>query len=408
MRAYPLVVAALFAGAAACAANDAISSGDSTDAKNGGCEISGDDDDSVGAVSSCSATKTSTPDKPVGVLSLMQLPVACATVDDKAAFWVELTGKIGVVSTTFIPSIGSPTPAYAAEAYKADTTETCGMARDGDYLWVTQFKAGSILRLKVIHHSDETYSFDDDALVIAGFSTPSSIVVDAKYVYVTEFDPGAVRRIPKPATAADAGTDAGEGYDGGAEANVVLGMIGTKAHRLFSDGASLFWSSYDTGADQYGLRKMPIGGGDVDTLSADETAIDSAEIVRVGASLYWLCSGNSICSVPVAGGLTSILALDVATDASSSSSSSSGNSGQQTTTTQVLQAHALASDGTVLYVSDGLSMYRYAGGVQKLFTASETSRDSRLFIQPNRLTWFAGDGLHTKPLETTVPEGRDQ
>lgn len=294
--------------------------------------------------------------------------IACMAVDDDAVYWTRPDGRIAGLSTSNVPSVGAPIPAFTTTNANLQG-QGCGMVRDGNFLYVTSYQANAILRIRVEKTADFTVQFDD-AVTMSGFTTPSSIAVDAQYIYVTEAQTKSIHRLAKASdgdagASADAGAleDAGDAGDGGS--SDVFPGTGDLPTGLVVDDTSLYWEAG-------GLYKMPKTGGTAERISDKPGVVHS-----IAGTLFYQCF-YQLCSLPVAGGITTAVSIPT---------------GDGSITPEV---HGLGFYNNDLYFADGEQMHNLSTADEALFQYSDSPLDIPfLFGQPRRLVWSDGTTIYT-------------
>jgi streptogramin lyase len=147
---------------------------------------------------------------------------------------------------------------------------------DGDAIYATTDTASSIARISI--ERAPSFVIGAQATTLGGFTTPASLALDADFIYVTESQTSAIRRLAKNP---DAGADA------------ILAQAAGKPHDIVVAGDALLW------LDDDGLRKMSKQGPPILTITnaPGKSFVYNAELRTV----HWQ-QGETLLSMPIAGG----------------------------------------------------------------------------------------------------------
>jgi hypothetical protein len=187
----------------------------------------------------------------------------CLIQDSDHLYWQNADGKVAGIAKNDGSVVRSQlaTPAQPVGA--------CGLVIDGGSIYATMYGLGSIAKISLDKTTTGTITLGSQGSLFGALLTPSSLAIDATYIYVTELDSGAIKRLSKTQAAGDAGAPA---------AATVLGNAGAKPHDIIVEGEFLYW------LDEGGLRKMSREGGHIITLSDTRGA---KSLSRVDGQLYW-------------------------------------------------------------------------------------------------------------------------
>lgn len=192
----------------------------------------------------------------------------CLAFDAAHVYWQNADGLV----------VGAPKAGGAIEVSHFSTPTAsnprCGIAIDGDELFTTSYQLGKLIRLSLTSNGDWSIGASG-TFWGTGIQHPSSIAVDPDWVYVTDYDGGAVLKISRSNTEAPA---------------ITLASGLHHPDDISLDGDYVFWLERgDLGAHNGHMRHVSRNGGEV---LGDEVVLESPThaVVR---DHWWILSSDN-------------------------------------------------------------------------------------------------------------------
>lgn len=162
----------------------------------------------------------------------------------------------------------------------------CGIAVEGTRLFTTAFSLGKLVELAL--ESNGEWAIGGSIRLFGALRGPSSVAIDADWVYATEYEGGTITRFAK---------------DQGDQASVLAAGL-ARPFGLVADDATLYWLERGTpaGADAgspAALVKLAKTGGTPTTLPTGEHA-PVAFTLRAGR-IYWTDAAGSVSAMDADG-----------------------------------------------------------------------------------------------------------
>lgn len=275
----------------------------------------------------------------------------CMTTDRDHVYWQNANGLI----------VGAPKAGGDLQISHFQTPiandPRCGLATDGSNIFGTAYQYGKLLKIAL--ESNGEWVIGGGGTMFGTLSGPSSIALDDDFIYVTEYDGGTIKKLPKSGTG-----DA-----------VVLASGLTHPHSVVIDDSNVYWidrgtfSSADAGSDSAApeadgaVMSVSKNGGNVAPLVTGLST--PAALALFGRRLYFTVYGGSVSAIDVDGKNPATLASmefapgPIATDGETVFWGASGVrkalsiGGTPVTLYAGSLPVALAVDGTRVYWADG-------------------------------------------------------
>ncbi len=216
----------------------------------------------------------------------------CMTTDRDHVYWQNANGLV----------VGAPKSGGTLQISSFQTpianNPRCGLAVDGSTIFATAYQLGKLLKLNL--ESKGEWAIGGGGSIFGAFSGPSSIALDAAWIYVTEYDGGTVKKLPK---------------SGSGDALVLASGL---AHPLgiVLDDSNVYWinrgtSSVDGGSDAAvpnkdgAVMRASKNGGDATPLA---TGLPYPEGLAIhGRRLYWSEFSGDVSAIDVDGNNRAVL-----------------------------------------------------------------------------------------------------
>ena len=192
----------------------------------------------------------------------------CMATDADHVYWKNSDGLI----------VGAPKAGGTIEVSHFETPVAadarCGLAVDGKQIYGTAQQYGKIVKLDL--ESNGEWVIGSNGSFFGQLAGPSSLALDETWIYVTEYEGGTVKKLPKSGTG-----DA-----------IVIASGLTHPDNLLIDDSFVYWVDVGTTGGDGGLStdgavmKVSKDGGDVTTLVGGLTFPDG--FTRNGRRLYWI------------------------------------------------------------------------------------------------------------------------